>query len=106
MKKTTQKDLNYQLEKIITNDSSSLHNTGTDSQIDISKSTKITLDVNADMMTYIRDYAYWEGMSQRDTVLHILDLFFRENIPQSRPAKVIKRSEEKMQKDKRYKSNR
>jgi hypothetical protein len=106
MTKTVKKDLNYQLEKIIPKDSQDFHTVGDQNHIAKSSSTKITLEVNAEMMKFIRDYAYWEGMSQRDTVSHILTLFFRENIPQSRPEQVIKRSEERMQRDKRYKSNR
>lgn len=34
----------------------------------------------------IKDYSYWYGMTQKETVLHILEQFFKDNPANQRPA--------------------
>ena len=64
-------------------------------------STKITVAVPFELLERIRDYAHWEGMTQKETVLHALEGFFEENKAKRRPEAVIKRAEMRMRKDKR-----
>lgn len=64
-------------------------------------STKITLEVSFELLERIRDYAHWEGMTQKETVFHALESFFEANKAPIRPEAVRKRAAMRMRKDKR-----
>jgi hypothetical protein len=64
-------------------------------------STKITMEVSFELLEHIRDYAHWEGMTQKETVLYALENFFETNKVQCRPEAVKQREVIRMRQDKR-----
>ena len=53
-----------------------------------SPSTKVTFDCPNELVEQMKDYGYWEGMSQKDIILEALQVFFEDKKVKERPEKV------------------
>ncbi|AFK05331.1 hypothetical protein Emtol_4207 [Emticicia oligotrophica DSM 17448] len=51
-------------------------------------STKVTFDCPNDLVEQMKDYGYWEGMSQKDIIIEALGVFFEDKKIKERPEKV------------------
>lgn len=51
-------------------------------------STKVTFDCPNEVVEQMKDYGYWEGMSQKDIIIEALGLFFEDKKIKERPEKV------------------
>ncbi|PLK44555.1 hypothetical protein [Emticicia sp. TH156] len=51
-------------------------------------STKVTFDCPNELVETMKDYGYWEGMSQKDIIIEALGVFFEEKKIKERPEKV------------------
>ncbi|RFS14599.1 hypothetical protein [Emticicia sp. C21] len=51
-------------------------------------STKVTFDCPNDLVETMKDYGYWEGMSQKDIIIEALGVFFEDKKIKERPEKV------------------
>ena len=64
--------------------SNSIFNTIQDS----GPSTKVTFDCPNELVEQMKDYGYWEGMSQKDIIIEALGVFFEDKKIKERPEKV------------------
>lgn len=51
-------------------------------------STKVTFDCPNELVEQMKDYGYWEGMSQKDIIIEALGVFFEDKKIRERPEKV------------------
>ncbi|WP_337040642.1 hypothetical protein [Emticicia sp. 17c] len=51
-------------------------------------STKVTFDCPNELVETMKDYGYWEGMSQKDIIIEALNVFFEDKKIKERPEKV------------------
>jgi hypothetical protein len=51
-------------------------------------STKVTFDCPNELVETMKDYGYWEGMSQKDIIIEALGVFFEGKKVKERPEKV------------------
>jgi hypothetical protein len=51
-------------------------------------STKVTFDCPNELVEQMKDYGYWEGMSQKDIIIEALGVFFEDKKIKERPEKV------------------
>ena len=51
-------------------------------------STKVTFDCPNEIVEQMKDYGYWEGMSQKDIIIEALGVFFEDKKIKERPEKV------------------
>lgn len=51
-------------------------------------STKVTFDCPNELVEQMKDYGYWEGMSQKDIIIEALGVFFTDKKFKERPEKV------------------
>jgi hypothetical protein len=51
-------------------------------------STKVTFDCPNELVEQMKDYGYWEGMSQKDIIIEALGVFFADKKIKERPEKV------------------
>ena len=51
-------------------------------------STKVTFDCPNELVEQMKDYGYWEGMSQKDIIIEALGVFFADKKFKERPEKV------------------
>lgn len=51
-------------------------------------STKVTFDCPNELVEQMKDYGYWEGMSQKDIIIEALGMFFEDKKIKERPEKV------------------
>ncbi len=51
-------------------------------------STKVTFDCPNEQVEQMKDYGYWEGMSQKDIIIEALGVFFADKKFRERPEKV------------------
>jgi hypothetical protein len=54
-------------------------------------STKVTFDCPNEMVEKMKDFGYWEGMSQKEIIIEALDAYFEEKKFKERPDKVKQR---------------
>jgi putative NADH-flavin reductase len=54
-------------------------------------STKITFDCTNDLVDMMKDYGYWEGLSQKEIIIESLLEFFENKDIKVRPEKVKNR---------------
>jgi hypothetical protein len=50
--------------------------------------TKVTFDCDHILMENMKDYGYWEGLTQKDIILESLKLYFRDKEIRPRPDKI------------------
>jgi hypothetical protein len=50
--------------------------------------TKVTFDCDYIMMENMKDYGYWEGLTQKDIILESLKLYFQDKEIRPRPDKI------------------
>ena len=55
---------------------------------DSGPSTKVTFDCPNELVETMKDYGYWEGMSQKDIIIEALGVFFEGKKIKERPEKV------------------
>lgn len=55
---------------------------------DSGPSTKVTFDCPNELVETMKDYGYWEGMSQKDIIIEALGVFFEDKKIKERPEKV------------------
>lgn len=55
---------------------------------DSGPSTKVTFDCPNELVETMKDYGYWEGMSQKDIIIEALGVFFDGKKIKERPEKV------------------
>lgn len=55
---------------------------------DSGPSTKVTFDCPNELVEQMKDYGYWEGMSQKDIIIEALGVFFKDKKVKERPEKV------------------
>ncbi|GGD49110.1 hypothetical protein GCM10011514_11620 [Emticicia aquatilis] len=55
---------------------------------DSGPSTKVTFDCPNELVEQMKDYGYWEGMSQKDIIIEALGVFFEDKKIKERPEKV------------------
>ncbi|MFD2520646.1 hypothetical protein [Emticicia soli] len=55
---------------------------------DSGTSTKVTFDCPNELVETMKDYGYWEGMSQKDIIIEALGVFFEDKKIKERPEKV------------------
>jgi hypothetical protein len=55
---------------------------------DSGPSTKVTFDCPNELVEQMKDYGYWEGMSQKDIIIEALGVFFENKKIKERPEKV------------------
>lgn len=53
--------------------------------------TKVTFDCPNDLIEVMKNFGYWEGMSQREIILEALEVFFEDKKIKERPDKVKNR---------------
>ena len=90
------KNKNFTFESLVpTNKSSETINTGNTQQNAImaamqesGPSTKVTFDCPNELVEQMKDYGYWEGMSQKDIIIEALGVFFEDKKIRERPEKV------------------
>ena len=63
--------------------------------------TKITTEVDYDLLCLIRGYARDKGMLQKEAILDIFNSFFENHQPSDRPKEVVEREKLRIQQDKR-----
>jgi hypothetical protein len=54
-------------------------------------STKVTFDCPNELVESMKDYGYWEGMSQKEIIIEALEDYFEEKKFKERPEKVKQR---------------
>jgi len=62
--------------------------TGINAYQDSGPATKVTFDCPNEMVETMKDYGYWEGMSQKDIIIEALGVFFEDKKIKERPEKV------------------
>lgn len=50
--------------------------------------TKITITVVESLQEKIKDYGYWEGLTQQDIILDAINEYFKDKNPKPRPDKI------------------
>jgi hypothetical protein len=50
--------------------------------------TKVTFDCEHIFMEKMKDYGYWEGLTQKDIILESLKLYFKDKEIRPRPDKI------------------
>ncbi len=50
--------------------------------------TKVTFDCDFILMENMKDYGYWEGLTQKDIILESLKLYFKDKEIRPRPDKI------------------
>jgi hypothetical protein len=65
--------------------------TRTDREASFVVTTRMCVDVPEDLVEKIKDYAYWEGHTQQDILLHALTQFLSAKPIKSRPEAVKNR---------------
>ena len=58
------------------------------SSLDSERETKVTFSVGETLLDKLKDYGYWEGLTQQDIILQSLDLFFKDKTIRPRPDSV------------------
>lgn len=53
--------------------------------------TKVTFDCENTLLEKMKDYGYWEGLTQKDIILEALDLYFSTREIRPRPEKIKNR---------------
>lgn len=53
--------------------------------------TKVTFDCDHHLMENMKDYGYWEGLSQKDIILEALTQYFKSKEVRPRPEKIRNR---------------
>ncbi len=92
------KNKNFTFESLVpTNKASESTATGSDAQKNAmfaamqesaGPSTKVTFDCPNELVEQMKDYGYWEGMSQKDIIIEALGVFFTDKKIKERPEKV------------------
>ncbi|NIJ54009.1 hypothetical protein [Dyadobacter arcticus] len=54
--------------------------------------TKVTFDCDYISMENMKDYGYWEGLTQKDIILESLKLYFQDKEIRPRPDKIRNRT--------------
>ena len=54
--------------------------------------TKVTFDCDYILMENMKDYGYWEGLTQKDIILESLKLYFKDKEIKPRPDKIRNRT--------------
>jgi hypothetical protein len=54
--------------------------------------TKVTFDCDYNLMENMKDYGYWEGLTQKDIILESLKLYFQDKEIRPRPDKIRNRT--------------
>ena len=54
--------------------------------------TKVTFDFDYILMENMKDYGYWEGLTQKDIILESLKLYFQDKEIRPRPDKIRNRT--------------
>lgn len=54
--------------------------------------TKVTFDCDYVLMENMKDYGYWEGLTQKDIILESLRLYFQDKEIRPRPDKIRNRT--------------
>ena len=54
--------------------------------------TKVTFDCDYVLMENMKDYGYWEGLTQKDIILESLKLYFQDKEIRPRPDKIRNRT--------------
>ncbi|KAA0993129.1 hypothetical protein [Dyadobacter aurulentus] len=54
--------------------------------------TKVTFDCDYILMENMKDYGYWEGLTQKDIILESLKLYFEDKEIRPRPDKIRNRT--------------
>ncbi|WP_025761532.1 hypothetical protein [Dyadobacter tibetensis] len=54
-------------------------------------STKVTFECEFSLMENMKDYGYWEGLTQKDIILESLKLYFADKEIRPRPDKIKQR---------------
>jgi hypothetical protein len=50
--------------------------------------TKVTFDCDFILMENMKDYGYWEGLTQKDIILESLKIYFKDREIRPRPDKI------------------
>ncbi|REA64141.1 hypothetical protein DSL64_00880 [Dyadobacter luteus] len=58
------------------------------SQVVDTAPTKVTFDCDYILMENMKDYGYWEGLTQKDIILESLKLYFQNKEIRPRPDKI------------------
>lgn len=58
---------------------------------EVQGSTKVTFDCPNEWLEKMKDYGYWEGLTQKDIILESLEQFFADKTFRERPQKVKER---------------
>ncbi|PWJ59027.1 hypothetical protein CLV98_103400 [Dyadobacter jejuensis] len=53
--------------------------------------TKVTFECEYALMEQMKDYGYWEGLTQKDIILESLKLYFQDKEIRPRPEKIRQR---------------
>jgi hypothetical protein len=53
--------------------------------------TKVTFDCDNALLEHMKDYGYWEGLTQKDIILEALALYFSSREVRPRPDKIKNR---------------
>lgn len=54
--------------------------------------TKVTFDCDFILMENMKDYGYWEGLTQKDIIIESLKLYFQDKEIRPRPDKIRNRT--------------
>lgn len=53
--------------------------------------TKVTFDCDNALLEKMKDYGYWEGLTQKDIIIESLDLYFQDKAIRPRPERIKQR---------------
>lgn len=55
------------------------------------RASKMNFNISGELIEKIKDYAYWEGLTQQDVATRALELFMRDKKVKSRPEALKRR---------------
>lgn len=61
------------------------------SQLNVKQTSRLSIELNEDLFNKIKDYGYWEGLTQQEICCQALEIFFEKKEIKSRPDSVKNR---------------
>ena len=52
------------------------------------KETKVTTNISESLQEKMKDWGYWEGLTQQDIIIEALNLYFKDKTTKARPDKI------------------
>ena len=52
------------------------------------KETKVTFNIGESLLEKLKDWGYWEGLTQQDIIIEALNIYFKDKTTKSRPDRI------------------